>query len=301
MDFYSFEQLERLLYNLATKPGRKPIKGQSMDGASPLISPSIYAPDTTRANDNVVQWAGWAALDVDEHDFTSDNMEEELRKLIGGHYYVCYSTASSKVEHPKFRLVFPLTEPVIACNIKAFWYALNLELGQVGDKQTKDLSRMFYVPAQYPDAHCFIYTNKGSYMDPNLLMKKHPFIDSIRGKSFLDKLPPAIKDSILKHKQKQLTNDDVSWSTYIDCPFVSKHILNEFIAISNQDGTGRYQKIQHLMVSIAGNALKMKYPITSTEVATLISQIDLDHGARYQKRPLVRESENALQYAYTRV
>ena len=40
-----------------------------------------------------------------------------------------------------------------------FWYALNKELGDIGDPQTKDLSRMYYVPGKYEGAYNFIFNN----------------------------------------------------------------------------------------------------------------------------------------------
>ena len=59
--------------------------------------------------------------------------------------YFCYSTASSSLTNPKFRLVFPLTQWVNKEDIKHFWFALNKEIGDIADAQTKDLSRMYYV------------------------------------------------------------------------------------------------------------------------------------------------------------
>ena len=70
MDFSSWDKFEGLLYNISKEAGYKPVKGERPKRKpSPLISPAVYKPDTTRANDNVVAWAGWAAVDVDDHDF----------------------------------------------------------------------------------------------------------------------------------------------------------------------------------------------------------------------------------------
>jgi len=67
MKFSSFDGMEELLYDLSKQPGYKPKKSERKLG-SPLISPSSYKPGTTRANDNVVSWNGWAALDVDDYE-----------------------------------------------------------------------------------------------------------------------------------------------------------------------------------------------------------------------------------------
>ena len=165
--FKNFEAFEESLYLLSERP-------IASKKDAPLMSPAVYTPDTTRANANVTEWAGWAAVDVDEHKFEGD-LQNELASLYGNWYYVCYSTASSTRDHPKFRIVFPLKGRVKANRIKKFWYALNTLLDSIGDRQTKDLSRMYYVPGQYAGAYNFIFSNaNGSYLDPDALIDKYP-------------------------------------------------------------------------------------------------------------------------------
>ena len=76
------------------------------------------------------------AVDVDDYKFNGE-LEHDLVNRFNDYRFICYSTASSTVNLPKFRLVFPLTETVRNGDIKAFWYALQTELGDLGDKQTK--------------------------------------------------------------------------------------------------------------------------------------------------------------------
>ena len=102
--------------------------------SAPLISPATYVPETTRANDNVLSWGGFGIVDVDDYTGSIDDISE----VYSGYKYVCYSTASSTKEHPKFRLVFPLTKWVDSEQIKHFWYALNKEIGDIAD-----VSRIF--------------------------------------------------------------------------------------------------------------------------------------------------------------
>ena len=292
MDFSDFEQFEKLLYNVAQEEGYKPTKGEKPKRKpSPLISPAIYKPNTTRANDNVVAWAGWAAVDVDDHEFKG-NLKDELAERFGSYYYVCYSTASSTSDAPKFRLVFPLTCQVEQQKIRHFWYALNAELGSIGDKQTKDLSRMYYVPANYPGANNFIFTNVGDYIDPYQLMSKHEFVEK-QNVGMIDKLPPAIREALLKERANKLTNTDIHWTSYRDCPFVSKKMLDDYSGIS---GTGWYHKMYQLMVSIAASAVRQNYPITAKEIAILCRQLDLETGNWYKSRPLEKEADRALEF-----
>jgi hypothetical protein len=298
VDLKDWQAFESMLYKLSTMPGYKAKRGENKK-SSPLISPAVYQPDTTRANRNVIEWAGWAAIDVDDHKFEGD-LENELRKRFGSWYYVCYSTASSSNTLPKFRLVFPLTTSVPASKIRHFWYALNTELDSIGDRQTKDLSRMYYVPAKYPGANNFIFSNHGSFIDPDELMSRHEYTEKqVIGNSFFDRLPEELQSKVIAHRRNQLVNTtNIKWNSYRDCPFVNKKLIADYMTISE---TGWYAKMYQFMVSVAANAIKQQYPITSVEIATLCKELDADTGNWYQNRPLKLESERAIEYAYRNV
>ena len=139
MTFPTWEKFEELLYSLSKQPGYKPKKGERKNGSA-LITPAVYEKGTTRANRNVLSWNGWVALDIDEY----EGSFEEAIKTFERNRFVCYSSASSSKEKPKFRIVFPLTKHIEADKIKHLWFALNQEFNSLGDPQTKDLSRMYY-------------------------------------------------------------------------------------------------------------------------------------------------------------
>ena len=151
MDYNSFDEFESILYKLA-ESDKYPKKTDA-----PLISPAIYKTETTRANSNVTGWGGFGIIDVDDY----EGDIKEIHNKYSKYRYVCYSTASSTKEHPKFRLVFPLTEHVDVNDIKHFWFALNKEIGDIADAQTKDLSRMYYIPAKYKGSYNFIFSHEG--------------------------------------------------------------------------------------------------------------------------------------------
>ena len=282
----SFEHFENALYKMSEKPRDK-------KEDSELMSPATYIPNTTRANDNVLNWAGWCAVDVDDANIAVD-LKDYVATKVGDNYCICYSTASSTEMFPKFRLVFPLTEYVQREKIKHFWYALNKELGEVGDIQTKDLSRMYYLPAKYKDKYNFIFTHTGSYMDPNVIMSKHEYVEK-SGNTMFDKLPKAMQDAMMEHMKNKLTNTQVKWTSYKDCPFFPKQLEEQYRTIS---GSGWYHKMYQIMVALAGNAIKNNYPITATEIAYLCRELDIDTGNWYEKRPLDKEAERALEYVY---
>ena len=287
-DLANFDAFERVLYKLSE------VKRKDKKDAS-LMSPATYLPDTTRKNDNVVEWGRWCCVDID--DYTPEGkLEDDLLKRFGTYRFVCYSTASSTIDQPKFRLVFPLTTTVDRDKIKHFWFALNTELGDLADKQTKDLSRMYYIPATYAGAHNFIFSNKdGDNIDPAELMFKHEYHQKSNLNNFFDRLPEAIQEQIIEHRKSKLDNTNINWTSYRDCPFFPKKLEAEYRLINN---TGWYHKMYQIMVAIAGNAIKRDYPITAAEISKMCRELDMETGNWYESRPLDKEADRALEYVY---
>jgi len=301
VDFTSWDKFEELLYSLSKAPGYKVHKGTPIpEGVkpSPLISPAAYSEDSTRCNASVSEWAGWCAVDVDELVFT--DVQKEVVERFGQYTFCCYSTASSTKEHPKFRLVFPLKVNPSNKDIKHFWYALNMELGEISDPQTKDLSRMYYIPADYPNAYNFIFSNTGDYINPFEIMAKHEYVAK-QSLSVFDRMPEAIRKAILAERASKLTNTDYHWTYYDNCPFLSRSMISDYQAIS---GTGWYHQSYKIMLSIASSAVRRGYPITSDQIAILCKQMDSSNSItreRYKGRNYLKEAERALEFVMAKI
>jgi len=286
MSFETWDEFVSLLFMLSEKPDTK--------ATAPLISPATYEEGTTRSNKNVELWGKWAAVDVDDIDIDADRLREVLVERFGHWDFVCYSTASSTVDRPKFRLVFNLMETVHKDQISKFWWALNTELDSIGDRQTKDLSRMYYVPAKYDNAHNFIFRNAGRPIDVDYLVVKHPYKEK-EGKNFLDRLPDDLQKAVIEHRKSQMENTTYSWSSYRDCPFFPRHLAMEYKSITD---TGWYHMMYRIMVATAGSAINRGYPITAREIAEMCRQLDIETGNWYTGRPLEVEADRAVEYAY---
>ena len=288
----SWVEFVELLQGLSNQKG---VKG-GVD-SSPLISPAIFEKGTTRSNRSVSHWGSWCAVDVDDHIYSTCVLElkETLIEQFNDLDFVCYSTAGSRAELLKFRLVFRLDEPLEQDRIKSFWYALNTELGEIGDPQTKDLARMYYVPARYPNAtHIFFSHDGGNALNTSELIAKHPYVEKT-GNTFLDRLPPDMQKAVIEHRKNSLNNTDYKWTSYRDCPFFPKRVGMEYQAISD---TGWYLKMYQIMVAIAGHAVAKGYPITANQIAELCKEFDADTGNWYENRPLQTEADRALEYIY---
>jgi hypothetical protein len=283
MDYNSFDEFEAILYKLSESE-KYPTKKDA-----PLLSPAIYKPDTTRANDNVTGWGGFGILDIDDYQGDLKDIESKYDK----YRYVCYSTASSTVENPKFRLVFPLTQHIDKDDIKHFWYALNKEIGDIADAQTKDLSRMYYVPAKYKNSFNFIFSHNGDIMNPSDLMEKYPYVKP--NQTMFDRFPEAIQKALLERKRNELNNTNFSWTSYRDCPFVNKKQIDEYKTITD---TGWYAKMYQIMLTTAGNAMSKGYPITPKEIEYICRDLDTDTGGWYLKRDLEKEAARAIEFVF---
>ena len=273
--------------DLLEKLSEQPLTGKK---DAQLISPAVYKEGTTRANRNVEYWGNWACVDVDDYEGTIDAILDRFRD----NNIVIYSTASSTPEKIKFRIVFDLARRVKGEEIKSFWYALNKSIGDLGDKQTKDSSRMYYIPARYVGAHNFFHVNSGVPLGVDDLLRKYPYQEKT-GNAFLDKLPEDIRDNVLEHRKSSLDNTNVQWTSYRDCPFFPKRMAEDYRGIT---GTGWYHKMYQIMVAIACNAVKAKYPITETQIAQLCQELDQETGNWYENRPLNREAGAAINWAY---
>lgn len=290
LDFESWDRFVKFLYKLSERP----LEGKPN---AELITPAIFEPGTTRANKNVLAWAGWCAVDIDDWTFEGD-LKDELNRRLNRWNYVVYSTASSSLAKPKFRLVFELDRHVPVAEIKHFWFALQSYLDDKGDKQCKDFCRMYYVPATYANANNFIFDNRGMPLAVDYLLEAYPYNEKQTSANFLDRLPPEWQKQIVEHRKSALENNNYKWNNYRDCPFVNKKMIAEWNSIAHIDGTGRYRMIYKIMIAIAGNAVKRGYPLTSIQLVELIKQLDADTSRKYQHRALDVEANNALEYAY---
>ena len=273
---------------------------------APLISPAVYKDGTTRSNKNVSAWAGWAALDIDAHPF--DNIGAVkwwMNEFHSEKTYLCYSTASSSQVKPKFRLVFPLTEWIDdSRKIQRFWMALNKEFAEIADQQTKDQSRMYFIPAQYTESdNNFFWSVKKNAINPDDLIRKHN-MESLQinsGTSFLDMLPEKMKEEIISYREQQLKSSGkrYNWTDYRDCPFVKEEPLRNYREIALTGQEGRYRSLYNLMVSIAGAAIMREYAITAHEIKDLVLEIDSDVDSFYKNRKILPECERAIAFVYT--
>lgn len=297
MTLKTWSEFVELLRGLSKREGRK-----GGNNSSPLISPAVFKDGTTRANRNTEYWGSWCAIDIDDHDLPNDveKLKEALHARFGEYNYVVYNTASSREDHLKFRLVFELDERIEHDRIKACWYAINQWVEELGDPQTKDMARMYYVPARYPSAFDFFFSNTGRAVNTSELIAKYPYREK-KSIGILDNLSPEMYKAMLEYKKGKLNNTEYVWSGYKDCPFFPKPLGEKYKQICFSKSVGLYFTMYKIMVAIAMNAMNKSYPISSQQIADLCREFDREVSNQYQNRSLEKEAEKALEYAYRNI
>jgi hypothetical protein len=95
-------------------------------------------------------------------------------------------------------------------------------------------------------------------------------------------------------KGRLMNGHKYSWTSYRDCPFVKRELVNQYRSISS---TGWYGLMYKIMSSIAATAIRRGYPITATEIAQLCKELDRDTGSWYKNRGMEIEASRAISFA----
>ena len=143
----SWEQLKELLSFHEENPDKQ-------TGA--LWSPIEYNQGTTRGNRNV-RYIEALVVDMDGEAFDNARLD--------GLEWFAYSTYSHRLDDPHYHLVLPLAHKVPASLWRVVWQELHDRVGLVGDPQTKDVARIFFLPQHCPGASFEFHEGHGELLD----------------------------------------------------------------------------------------------------------------------------------------
>jgi hypothetical protein len=111
-----------------------------------LWCPARYRNDH-RAKINVIELS-ILELDIDNGATLAEALDP-FKKL--GYFTLYHTTFSHTQEHHKFRIIVPLSKPIPSDQFIYLYYWANKLVGKVVDPQSKDESRMFYLPSHQPN------------------------------------------------------------------------------------------------------------------------------------------------------
>lgn len=268
--------------------GFKPPAGDFESKSSGLISPAIYSADgQKRNNDNVI---GWDIVCMDIDDGVNDL--SQVTKHFAPFEYIIYSSPNCTRNKLKLRVVIPLNKRAPKDKLKQIWFAMNEWCGGIIDAQTKDYSRLFYVPARYTNRgndylHIFL-TNNGITLDWETLIERYPS-------------PPEenlfkIKDPLIGLKRKIFQDAKGIPEMNIisdDCPFVTRY-MRERYALTPVGG--HHKAIYVFMLQCCWNAEKIDYPLSLGELVDMARQLDDMDGGFYDDKKLTDSAKDALEF-----
>lgn len=112
---------------------------------APLWAPVILKPGATRRCKESIEAVTALVIDYD-HDVDICDAVEPFR--IPKISWAAYTTFNHTKENPRFRLIVPLSHPVVAEDWPSFWEAAIGDLAPLADQSCKDCSRIYYVPSR---------------------------------------------------------------------------------------------------------------------------------------------------------
>lgn len=124
--------------------------------AGALWSPVEYDQGATRGNRNV-RYMEALVVDMDGEAFDNARLD--------GLEWFAYSTYSHRLNDPHYHLVLPLAHKVPASLWRVVWAELHERVGLVGDPQTKDVARIFYLPQHAPGEAFEFHEGHGELLD----------------------------------------------------------------------------------------------------------------------------------------
>ncbi|AGG58204.1 hypothetical protein VPDG_00043 [Vibrio phage henriette 12B8] len=268
--------------------GFKPPAGDFESKSSGLISPAIYAEDGVgRSNDNVVGW-DMVCMDIDDGVKDINQVLNHFKQFK----YIVYSSPNCTKHKLKLRVCIPLDKRAGKNVLKQIWFAMNEWCGGIIDQQTKDYSRLFYLPARYRNRGAeythFFLENDGITLDWETLISRYP--------SPPEKDLFKIKDPLLGLKRKIFQNAKGIPSMNItdpNCPFV-KSWMREKYALTPLGS--HHRAIYIFMLQCCHNAEAIEYPLSHEELVDMGRQLDDLDGGYYDDKKLQDSAKDALEF-----
>ena len=169
----------------------------------PAYSFATFKPGSTRSNENVRQVSA-VVMDIDHHD-----PEPVLAQLKTAYWGIAHSTFSHSGDNHCWRLIIPITRPLTPEEYPRVWAAINAQLGDVADRNTRDLARMYYLPTCHPDRaqDAFALTLAGGPLDVEALLASNPTPKGSKSSKAKTQAPEKFADSNGRINRRAIVDD----------------------------------------------------------------------------------------------
>jgi hypothetical protein len=147
--------------------------------SGPCLILGELLPKKTRKDSNM---SAIHALSLDVDDYPMEKIEEVLSRLDQYEFflYTTHKHGSEVVKHPRIRVIFPLQNPLPNIDFLKYWHALNNMCEGINDPNTKNSSRLNYLPSTFDSKIAFNYHNEGTWLSTEDL---DPFINTQTSKT----------------------------------------------------------------------------------------------------------------------
>ena len=120
---------------------------------------------SSRANSNVEAISA-VVFDVDD-----GTPADSLPAALTWFEHIVYTTHNHSVQHPRCRIVLPLEREIPPSEYSRVWQYANRLIGGHADQNSRDLSRLYYLPSCPTEARAFAFSRhqRGRRIDPDAI------------------------------------------------------------------------------------------------------------------------------------
>jgi hypothetical protein len=269
----------------------RPATGQEKGYNTPMISPAVYGEESTRKNANVECLGGWTAIDLDKGVVTFDEVITILDAVPVDH--VVHTTTKSVPTSERMRAILPLSRDVLPHEATAFWAGCFEFFGRINDIQTKDISRIYAVPAQWDGSTPrFAARFDGNLLDVDEMITHAPVVEPPTPVSVSKTQLSKIRAALAGHGKLNTDGQSIYDSRVVHSRFIETYL--------NLPKGDHHRGLYQFMAKIAERGFYLGLAVTPSQLADYARQLDNISAVKTSKTRWSRilgEAQTATQWA----
>jgi hypothetical protein len=217
------------------------------------------------------------SLDLDE---SPPEIVESILKTLSDFEYVVYTThrhGSTTVKYPRIRVVLPLEAPLPPSEFPGAWARLNKHIGGHNDKQTKDASRLNYLPSTFDESLALSEHHSGKWLAPEDLFTTGTVSNNIEDLHEQNTISDTASKMFNSLRGLQTTHD------------LKEQAMALYRGESFAEAPERHKTILKLTIFLAG-----KYPHASPETIRTVFSRSIEVMSTQPDPPTLKEVEDAF-------